>query len=59
MLFPYTYVPHSIEKLQEYIDYLVLEVWCKASGDFDIDKIGHADLKEIVDSIRKNSSVGN
>ena len=57
MLFPYTYVTHSIEKLQEYIDYLVLEVWCKASGDFDIDKIGHADLKEIVLAIYYDNKI--
>ena len=57
MLFPYIYVPHSIEKLQEYIDYLFLEVWCKASGDFDIDKIGHADLKEIILAIHYDDKI--
>jgi hypothetical protein len=30
MLFPYTYVPHQMEKMQEYIDFIFFEVWCKA-----------------------------
>lgn len=30
MLFPYTYVPHKIEKMQEFIDFIFFEVWCKA-----------------------------
>lgn len=47
MLFAYKYVPHSIEKLQEYIDHLFLEVWCEADGKYDIEKL-HPDLKDIV-----------
>jgi len=30
MLFPYTYVPHQMEKMQEFIDFIFYEVWCKA-----------------------------
>lgn len=30
MLFPYTYVPHQMEKMQTFIDYIFYEVWCKA-----------------------------
>lgn len=30
MLFPYTYVPHQMEKMQGYIDFIFFEVWCKA-----------------------------
>lgn len=33
MLFPYTYVPHSMEKMQEFIDFIFFEVWCKAPGN--------------------------
>lgn len=32
MLFPYSYVPHSMEKMHEFIDYIFFEVWCKAPG---------------------------
>lgn len=31
MLFPYTYVPHKMEKMQEFIDFIFYEVWCKAT----------------------------
>jgi len=30
MLFAYKYVPHSMEKMQEFIDFIFYEVWCKA-----------------------------
>ena len=38
MLFPYTYVPHQMEKMQEFIDFIFFEVWCKAptSGPFGL-----------------------
>jgi len=32
MLFAYTYVPHAMEKMQEFIDFIFFEVWCKAPG---------------------------
>lgn len=31
MLFPYTYVPHQIEKMQGFIDFIFYQVWCKAT----------------------------
>lgn len=33
MLFAYTYVPHTMEKMQEFIDFIFFEVWCKAPGN--------------------------
>jgi hypothetical protein len=30
MLFPYVYVRHSIEKMQDFIDFIFFAVWCKA-----------------------------
>lgn len=30
MLFSYKYVPHQMEKMQEFIDFIFFEVWCKA-----------------------------
>jgi len=38
MLFPYTYVPHKMEKMQEFIDFIFNEVWCKAptNGPFGL-----------------------
>lgn len=29
MLFPYIYVPHQMEKMQEFIDFIFYAVWCK------------------------------
>jgi hypothetical protein len=38
MLFSYTYVPHQMERMQEFIDFIFHEVWCKApvSGPFGL-----------------------
>ncbi|SNR60361.1 hypothetical protein SAMN04488009_2764 [Maribacter sedimenticola] len=48
MHFTFTYIPHNIEKLQEYLDFLFYEVWLKADGDFDADKLsGHPELQQI------------
>lgn len=51
MLFSYTYVPHQMEKMQVFIDFIFHEVWCKAPIGlvfhpelFD----GNPDLKEIM-----------
>lgn len=30
MLFSYQYVPHQMEKMQEFIDFIFFDVWCKA-----------------------------
>ncbi|MEG6512505.1 hypothetical protein V6C32_11335 [Desulforamulus ruminis] len=58
MLFPYKYISHSIEKMQTYIDFLFLEVWCKAEGDFSIDKLNDCpELKEIVLDIYHNDRI--
>ncbi len=50
MLFPYKYINHSVEKMQEYIDYIFYQVWCKAPGcDYDISLFnGKPDLKELI-----------
>ena len=32
MLFPYKYVPHQMEKMQKFIDFIFYEVWCRASS---------------------------
>ncbi|MBQ0755233.1 MAG: hypothetical protein KBT87_08220 [Gammaproteobacteria bacterium] len=35
MLFPYTYVPHQMEKMQKFIDFIFYEVWCNATPKID------------------------
>lgn len=51
MLFPYKYVPHQMEKMQEFIDFIFHEVWCKApiGLEFDPDLFeSKPELKEIM-----------
>lgn len=39
MLFTYKYVTHEIEKFQRYSDFLFLDVWCNAKGEFNSKKL--------------------
>ena len=50
MLFTYKPIDHPLHRLQEYIDYLFLEVWCKAAdAEYDITLFdGCFELKEII-----------
>ena len=51
MLFPYKYVPHQMEKMQEFIDFIFYEVWCKAPGNgpFSLDLFNeNVDLRELM-----------
>jgi hypothetical protein len=51
MLFAYTYVPHAMEKMQLYIDFIFFEVWCKAPIGLEFSPIlfdAEPDLKVIV-----------
>lgn len=61
MLFPYTYVPHQMDKMQEFINYIFYEVWCKApvSGAFRLDLLnGNAELKELMESFHYSDAKG-
>jgi len=51
MLFPYQYVPHTMERMQEFIDFIFYQVWCKAPGNgpFHLDLFnGNPALKEVM-----------
>lgn len=53
MLFAYTYVPHAMEKMQEFIDFIFFEVWCKAPIGlaFSLDLFeNEPDLREVLSS---------
>jgi len=48
MHFTYKYIKHSVEDLQKLLDFLFNEVWCKANGEFDAEKLnGNPKLKQI------------
>lgn len=61
MLFPYTYVPHSMEKMQGFIDFIFFEVWCKApcNGSFRFELFdGNAELKGLMESFCYSDTKG-
>lgn len=61
MLFPYTYVPHSMEKMQTFIDFIFYKVWCKAptSGAFSTDLfIENTNLHEIMLAFQWGDTAG-
>lgn len=61
MLFPYTYVPHQMEKMQEFVDFIFYEVWCKApdSGTFSFSLFdGNPELKELIESFHYSDAQG-
>jgi len=61
MLFAYTYVPHQMEKMQEFIDFIFYEVWCKApvSSAFSFDLFnGNAELKELMEAFHYSDAQG-
>lgn len=53
MLFPYTYVTHQMEKMQEFIDFIFFEVWCKAptAGPFGLHLFdSNIELREVMEA---------
>jgi len=54
MLFTYQYVPHSIEKMQGFIDFIFNEVWAKAPQKGDYEALALfapcPDLQEVIQS---------
>lgn len=61
MLFPYTYVPHQMEKMQAFIDFIFYEVWCKApaSGPFGLHLFAaNAELHEVMEAFYYSDTQG-
>ncbi|QOL16575.1 HNH endonuclease [Dickeya dianthicola] len=61
MLFPYTYVPHQMEKMQAFIDFIFHEVWCKAlaSGPFGLHLFDtNRDLREVMEAFYYSDAQG-
>ena len=61
MLFPYIYVPHQMEKMQEFVDFIFHEMWCKApdSGSFRLDLfLPHPDLHQVMTAFHYSDSWG-
>lgn len=61
MLFPYTYVPHQMEKMQAFIDFIFHEVWCKApaGGDYSLDLfVANPELHDVMTAFHYDDSNG-
>lgn len=61
MLFSYTYVPHQMEKMQAFIDFIFYEVWCKASarGTFGLHLFdANAELREVMEAFYYSDARG-
>ncbi|WP_147820180.1 HNH endonuclease [Salidesulfovibrio onnuriiensis] len=61
MLFPYTYVSHQMDKMQEFINFIFFEVWCEApnSGAFSLELFdANAELKEVMVAFHYSDSYG-
>lgn len=50
MLFPYKFIEHDICRLNNWIDFLFTEVWCRASEDYSLELLnGCPELKKIAE----------
>ncbi|MGE3535799.1 MAG: HNH endonuclease [Candidatus Tectimicrobiota bacterium] len=61
MLFAYTYVPHAMEKMQAFIDFIFFEVWCKApdNGGFRLELFAaDAELKALMEAFYYSDTQG-
>jgi 5-methylcytosine-specific restriction endonuclease McrA len=61
MLFPYTYVPHRMETMNAFIDFIFVEVWCKAPtlGEFELSLFDtYPDLKELMEKLLWSDAAG-
>jgi 5-methylcytosine-specific restriction endonuclease McrA len=61
MLFPYIYVPHQMEKMQAFIDFIFHEVWCKApaSKSYSLELFkSNPELHEVMTAFHYDDSKG-
>jgi hypothetical protein len=61
MLFSYSFVPHKMDKMQEFIDFIFHEVWCKAptSGRFSLNLFqANPELHEVMKAFYYSDSAG-
>ncbi|MBT3177220.1 MAG: hypothetical protein HOG03_09540 [Desulfobacula sp.] len=61
MLFPYVYIPHPMEIMKHFLDFIFYEVWCKApeSGPYDLALFDDMpELKELMESFHYSDAKG-
>ena len=57
----YKYVPHSMEKIQDFLDYIFYEVWCKASrgGSYSLKLFsGKPELHDVLKDLHYSDAAG-
>ena len=62
MLFSYVFCPHSMDKMQEFIEYIFFHVWCNATPNksFELELFkGHAELYTVMENIWKQIDILN
>lgn len=61
MLFPYQYINHHMDKMQEFIDYIFNDIWCIAPSidNYSLELYnGNPDLKDVVTAFHYSSTIG-
>lgn len=61
MLFAYTYVPHPMEKMQEFVEHIFFQVWCQAPGGqpFSLDLFNDKpELKAVMEAFHFSDARG-
>jgi len=62
MLFPYVFVPHSMDKMQAYLDFVFFDVWCGAEEgvEYDIETLfaAHPELEAIITELHTSDLQG-
>ncbi len=61
MLFAYIYVPHQIEKMQRFVDFIFCNVWCNApvNGPYSLDLFAaNVELHEVMTAFHYDDSKG-
>lgn len=59
MLFPYTYVPHQMERMHRFINFIFYQVWCRArqAGPYDLCLFdANPPLKEVMTAFAYDST---
>ncbi len=60
MLFPYKRIPHAMEKMHEFIEFIFQNVWCNAPNvDYSIDLFeGNDSLHKVMDHLDREDQAG-
>ena len=60
MLFPYKRIPHAMEKMHEFVEFIFLNIWCNAPNvDYDLDLFkGNASLYKMIDQLIREDAAG-